>query len=127
MIQDYHFYIMLFTEWKLNTSLFEKIHQIAAELFFCFNFIFVYHKSEIFETNLIICDWNLLRKLNQQFSELYQILDGESSYQCEGEGAEVRGEQKEEHDPTQCDDSPATPSSKLFYHDLPQILRQAKD
>ena len=24
----------------------------------------------------------------------------------EGEGAEVRGEQKEEHDPTQCDDSP---------------------
>ena len=28
---------------------------------------------------------------------------------------------------TQCDDSPATPPSKLFYHDLLEILRQAKD
>ena len=94
-----------------------KLQQSYYFVFILFSLIIIQNsflKTILYACNLIICDWNLLRKLNQQFSELYQILDGESSYQCEGEGAEVRGEQKEEHDLTQCDDSPNYPFLQII-------------
>ena len=52
---------------------------------------------------------------------------GESCCEFEGEGAEVCVEHEEEHDPTQRDDSPSIPPSKLFYHDISQICRQTKE